>query len=348
MKAQPEYRVALLDDRTIDPQQWELQRRHQNGSFYLSYEYSQILRKQGCIPVYFHLLDNRQEIRGLALGYFRSHWTRRPLTSLCRSFEVDTSPIVSNEESAGLDAFARLIIEEVKRRGVSRITLGSEDSLVSPRDLTRLGFTPSYRIEFEMELNGNDEKILSRMSKKRRSTIRQRDRQGNCWIEEKNDEEGVRELISLQSSSRERRRKRGEDYAIGSAAAVRLIADNYLNKGLARLFLARIDGHPASGCLLHTFEKRAYYTMAGASPTGFQASAPSYLVWKVMRALRDGGTERLNLGGVPLDARDREHPSHGLYSFKKSFGGKEIQCTSWDNDRIGVRSVLAKLLEHAR
>ena len=35
-----------------------------------------------------------------------------------------------------------------------------------------------------------------------------------------------------------------------------------------------------------------------------------------------------NIGGVPATAREAGHPQHGLYDYKRYYGGKELMHTS--------------------
>jgi lipid II:glycine glycyltransferase (peptidoglycan interpeptide bridge formation enzyme) len=99
--------------------------------------------------------------------------------------------------------------------------------------------------------------------------------------------------------------------------------------------------------MVHSDGVRAYYTIAGCSPEGFQCNAPGYLIWKMMLALKNDGVLSLNLGGVKEEASSDGNIAHGLYSFKKSFGSEEVSCIDWHCDDLGVRSKLAKIIKVA-
>ena len=46
------------------------------------------------------------------------------------------------------------------------------------------------------------------------------------------------------------------------------------------------------------------------------------LQYELLRDLKQRGFEELNIGGVPLAASESGHPQHGLFDYKRYYGGK--------------------------
>ena len=44
--------------------------------------------------------------------------------------------------------------------------------------------------------------------------------------------------------------------------------------------------------------------------------------YSLLARAKEQGLRELNLGGVPADAEREGHPQHGLFEFKRGFGGR--------------------------
>jgi lipid II:glycine glycyltransferase (peptidoglycan interpeptide bridge formation enzyme) len=62
----------------------------------------------------------------------------------------------------------------------------------------------------------------------------------------------------------------------------------------------------------------------------FETQAPSLLLWEMARRFKSEGIQRLNLGGCGIDALEESSPEHGVYVYKKTFGGAVLECGSGD------------------
>ncbi|MHB9020136.1 MAG: peptidoglycan bridge formation glycyltransferase FemA/FemB family protein, partial [Minisyncoccota bacterium] len=67
---------------------------------------------------------------------------------------------------------------------------------------------------------------------------------------------------------------------------------------------------------------------SGATREGYESSAMYLLQYELIRRLKEEGVKQLNIGGVPEGATDPSHPNHGLYNFKRYFGGVPFRRTS--------------------
>jgi lipid II:glycine glycyltransferase (peptidoglycan interpeptide bridge formation enzyme) len=98
----------------------------------------------------------------------------------------------------------------------------------------------------------------------------------------------------------------------------------------ARLLCAYLDGEPLAAVFLVKSAYRATY-LYGASSSSHRDAMPAYaLQWEAIRRAKAAGCIEYDMFGVaPND--DPAHPMHGLYRFKKGFGGSMLhQLGCWD------------------
>jgi len=335
--------METLDIQTLEvsesvgttPVHWHKSTTSLNSSFYLSVDYADILRRDGCIPI-FYSLECSGNLIGIALGALTGTWHRWPSRNLKTGFKWNTHPCVKDNDQATLDTFVELILHRVNNHRPLEITLNSEDALISPSISATHEMISTERLEFRIDLTGGPEQVLSAMQRRKREKLRAELRGSIVTVRETNTKNDLLRLIEFQHSSRDRRRARGEDYSIASESAAQEIYDNYIGSGHARLFMASDEQGPVSGILLHTDGKKAYYTMAGCSARGFEVNAQTINVWRAIETLHKDGYTVLNMGGVKADAVAPDNVGHGLYRFKKSFGGVETRCTSWHKTTNGI------------
>lgn len=322
------------------PEAWNEDVTRTGGGFYLSADYAEIVARQGAEPLYFRLGNEGRTI-GVALGFLTNQWMRWPARNIFREFQWQTHPVVADDDPKLLESFVRSILREVENIGVSRIRLHSEDARMSPADPKESVFATEARLEFRVALNHNSREVFSLFSSSKKRDIKS----STLTVSEVSTLDSVQKLIDFQNVSRERRRKRGEDYAVATRSAAERIFEDYIAPGFGRVFLSYKDGIPLSGLLLHCWQGRAYYTMSGCSQQGFRANAPLNALWGAIKQLCCDGYSELNLGGVSASATDPSNLAHGLYRFKRSFGGIETPCLTLERRVSGVRSLVRGLLD---
>jgi lipid II:glycine glycyltransferase (peptidoglycan interpeptide bridge formation enzyme) len=91
----------------------------------------------------------------------------------------------------------------------------------------------------------------------------------------------------------------------------------------------------------------AYLLSGGSTPEGYRRSAAHWLAWRVMAELAAAGFASHNLGGIPEEACSPDNPSHGLYEYKRGYGGEEVPCRGarWEPDpgHLRLHGWLARL-----
>jgi hypothetical protein len=94
-----------------------------------------------------------------------------------------------------------------------------------------------------------------------------------------------------------------------------------------RLYLCEKDGIALGGCFFGTFNQSAYYMLSGGANR--ELAVTHLTLAQALEDLKEEGYSHINLGGSAGDARDPTSPDHGLYKFKRGFGGQEIERTSY-------------------
>jgi lipid II:glycine glycyltransferase (peptidoglycan interpeptide bridge formation enzyme) len=104
-----------------------------------------------------------------------------------------------------------------------------------------------------------------------------------------------------------------------AAAVERLIA-----RKAADAFLAHRNGSPIGACLFGYAGSTAYYLLSGSSALGREHAATHLIISTALDEFGRRQFDHVNLGGVPLDSTVDDHPDHGLYQFKRGFGGDVV------------------------
>lgn len=97
------------------------------------------------------------------------------------------------------------------------------------------------------------------------------------------------------------------------------IWDRFLGNGLARVWIAELNGEAVAGENFGVYKQAAIYWTGAASAKGLEVEANSLLQWTAMQWMIDNGVEWYETGeAFPQHRAGKEK---GLNDFKKSFGG---------------------------
>jgi len=96
------------------------------------------------------------------------------------------------------------------------------------------------------------------------------------------------------------------------------------------LLIATTGRQVLAGMILGLYGNMAYYLFAGSS-LHWNDLMPNYLLqWEAIKMARDARCRTYDLFGIPPND-DPTHPQHGLYTFKKGFGGRIVHNRGcWD------------------
>lgn len=262
-------------------------------------------------------------------------WRRRLLRQ--STLYLPTFPAVREDVQFSEEAIFRSLLQYCQRNGFTRLSIdGRWGRDFSDSDLFANSIVRTF-VEFEMRTDQTEETLLSSMDKYHRKNIRRAERNG-VSVEIDSSLEGLNRLRELQLISADRATKRGNPFGVRDQAYFSKIQDLLYRRGLGEVAFAKKGGEFLAGLAYLLTKDRAITVRSGATAMGFENNATYLLQYRVLLRLREAGIRQVNLGGVPQDAIDSGHPQHGLYSFKKGFGGKPNVRTSVDIDvreRIG-------------
>jgi lipid II:glycine glycyltransferase (peptidoglycan interpeptide bridge formation enzyme) len=99
-----------------------------------------------------------------------------------------------------------------------------------------------------------------------------------------------------------------------------------------RLYRATFNGRLVAGSIFafHADSSQATYLFSASSPEGRTRTAAYAVLWRAIQDAKAGGCRWFDLFGIPAEDTPA-HPMHGLYRFKKRFGGRVRHLRgSWD------------------
>ena len=181
-----------------------------------------------------------------------------------------------------------------------------------------------------VSLNGDEERILSRMKQKTRYNIRLALKKG-VVVKRLTDLNLFYNLAEVTSTR--------DDFPIHSRAYYQKAYEIFHPRGMCEMFLADYQGEPLAALVVFAKGKRAWY-FYGASSNMHRERMPTYLLqWEAMRWAKSIGCTEYDLWGVPDEDESeleknftsRTDNLWGVYRFKRGFGGKVYRAVpSWD------------------
>ncbi len=263
----------------------------------------------------------------LARPRFRPWIRPRASLDLLPRFTAAASAKLGADLAAAHTELARALIELARASGWARLEIESFDGPTPPPDLKTLGCATRERFEFLLDLAAPAEGRFAALKSSHRRKVRDAEKSG-VTVADETGAAAVAILRELQGHTQERRTGRGEPMDAPDADRFRRLAEIFVARGGGALIVGRRDGRPLSAILCGVATRRAYYLIGGTSPEGFECNAATLVLWRASELLATRGVATLNLGGVPRDAEQPDHPEHGLFRFKEGFGAARVECCS--------------------
>jgi len=277
-------------------------------------------------PIFYTLLSDDGEPLGAALG-FRYRSPRRLLSGLSGRIALHAMPAVKKDDPDTLKEFVSLIEDDALAHHDAVIVLGSFASPNGADVLKACGYEVTPRLEFELDLTRTEDDLWMGMENKRRRNIKKA-RRKNVTIEEPPPAEAIAHLRRLQGESSRRIVARGGPDISHRRGTPKDPVEVLLTAGVARIICARVDGHLESATLFTAFNGLVYHTLSGHSRAGLKAQAPTLLLWETIKRYKAEGMKSLNLGGCSAEAVNENSPEHGVYRYKRDWGGNVLKCAS--------------------
>jgi len=338
--------MELLVSERGAPDDWDARLCSAGGCVFHSSAWARFLaaERPEAVPQFMSFVEADGTAAGFALGLF-SRSTRAALRPFTGRLILDALPAVrTGSEDAFRDVLS-VVQGHARSLGATEVFVGSYASPFGSGALQGLGFRLKRRLEFELCLERPESELWEAMESKRRWSVK-RAMQHGVVIEDLPPEEGLVELRRLQAASSERIERRGGP-RIGLRGALRDDPVRVLLKtGVARIMGAKVGSAVVSAALFTLFNGRVYHHLAGHDEKGLKTQAPTLLYWESIKRYRGEGAQSFNFGGCKAEALDPRSPEHGVYEYKKAFGGSALACASGSKPlRPTARRVLG-MLEH--
>jgi hypothetical protein len=339
--------TELRVEAQVDPGSWNASLRACHGTIFHTAEWGRYVHAEepGANPEFHTLLDGDGSIAGQAL-VFRSRSSRNLAASFTGRRWLDALPAVRDNTMTSASHLIHLIETHARRAGDVSFHVGSFASPDSEPVMKPLGFSISSRYEFELDLTKGEKHLWERIDKRRRQRIGKAVKNG-VEVNEFPPDEGVLHLRRLQAESWTRIAARGGPALEGRESAGEDPIAILTRSGLGRIVGGFVDGVCVSANFFTSFNGVAYYTLSGHDARALGTHAPSLVLWETARRFKGEGMRRLNLGGCGIEALEVSSPEHGVYEFKKSFGGATIECGSGEKVLRPTARRTANLLKAA-
>jgi len=323
---------------------WDETVRSCSGSVFHSSAWSRYITRarSNTSAIRFRLVGDQGGTIGAALGFRTRH--RNPLVApLTSELWFDAMPAVQPVPGAA-ERFVELLESHATGAGDVEIAFGSFGYRGGSEVLRVRQYTLAERMEFELDLSPSLDELLKALEHKRRKNINKSKRAGVA-VEDLAVEGGLLQLYRLHEITWDRLEgrgitRRGGDHATGAGAPEREL----LESGVGRLIGARLDGEWLTVSLFTRFADQVYHVLSGHSPKALEVQAPTQLLWESIARYRAEGARWFNFGGCAASARQPDAPEHGVFEYKRAFGGACLECASGRRVLRPRRAALARLL----
>ena len=272
----------------------------------------------------YFVLRSGAEVVAAGLG-ITSTRRRLKLFKGARELYVPVFPALAKGDGLAAEVVAALV-QHARLSGYRQLEIDPR----SGQDLSGLPELASRQghslFEFTVDLSQDLEAILRGLHKKHRKNVREAEGHG-LELAEDPSLEGFLALREMQESSSERAAERGNSYGVQKEEFFRATYEATYRNGPGRVLFARKDGVAVAALAFLTYGKKAVTVRSGSTPLGYQTSAMYLLQFELFRRLQQEGCLELNIGGVPVEAAEPTHPQHGLFTYKRYYGGKQCLRT---------------------
>ena len=328
--------LSMKTSFNIDSKRWDNIILSLGGYFHDSSIYAQY--RNHATPqndlVFFSWKDEHGNIVGIAVGSIeRSSWPL--LRNIKRRLVLHTNPLVREPITGKTRNDFLLDIEMwAKKFGCYEIFVNSFESGNRNFDFKKLGYDVIERYEFIVDLSLDEEGLWKLLSHARRKNIKKALRNG-VKIQQLYGDLAIRALRSMQKRSAVRVKARAgvsiaRDYEIGDDP-VNILLEN----GVGQIYGAFIENRLISAGLFTEFGDTVYYLLSGHDVEALKTQGPTLLVWTALLNAKMAGCRWFNLSGCKKEAELKDHSEHGVYAYKKGFGGEQVKCA-------GGRKILNK------
>jgi len=323
--------MKIQVDEQVDRRQWDELVCRLGGTIFHSSAWAEyiVAAQPNAAPVYVRFLSDPGDVVGAALA-FKIASPNRLLAPLSRRLWTESAPAMGQGDGESQKEAARLLRDYARAKGFVSVGIGCYASDSAGADLGDLGFRCERFWEFVLDLQVSEDQLWAGMDYKRRKNIKKAGRL-QVTIRDATNEEGIRELRRLQGHSSQRIAARGGPDITYKGNLSRDPVTTLLASPIGRIVCAEVDGQTVSASLFTFFNGLVYHTLSGHSLAALESQAPTFLLWEMIRRFKAEGVQRFNFGGCSAEAETDGHPEHGVYVYKLGFGGRKVDCRSFDS-----------------
>jgi hypothetical protein len=178
--------------------------------------------------------------------------------------------------------------------------------------LLEMGCSNTLTQTWVVDLRGGRDAVWEQMEGRARTAVRKAEKSAVSVREARQDDLQVYYRLHLETYRRTGAPPHSKDYFAA-------IWGDFLGKGLARIWVAELDGEPVAAENFGVYKEAAIYWTGAASVKGLEAEANSLLQWTAMQWMIDNGIQWYETGEAFPQSRGGKEK--GLSDFKKSLGG---------------------------
>ncbi len=295
------------------------------GHFLQSYEWGELKARTGWKPIRL-VAEQDGEIRG-ALSMLQR---RLPLPGKSILY-APRGPVLAAGETRALAALVEYTRGYARRSGAIFLKLDPDIPMQDtgfPAVLRQLGFVGGAggknfegvqpKFVFRLDISADPDTIFASFAPKTRYNIRLASKKGvTVTADRGKDYLPVFYALLQETATRDR-------FLIRSYSYFNDIWDQFVERGMAKLFLAEYEGKVVAGTLAFIMGDKAWY-LYGASGNQYRNVMPNYLLqWEMIRWAKENGCRMYDFRGVSGDLSE-DNPLYGLYRFKKGFNGELVE-----------------------
>jgi serine/alanine adding enzyme len=303
--------------RTLDEREWRrFVDEHPDGRIFHTPEMFEVWqRTKGHRPELWATVNG--EGRTLALLLPVQHTVVNGLLRRLTTRSVVYGSVLCAPGAEGREALA-LLLQSYTQEVDSAILFTELRNLVDLGDLQpvlgEFGFEYQDHLNFLIDLDRPTDEIMADVSNRTRKRIRSGMRKGDVEIVELHDEAGVRECYGLLEKTYGLAQVPLSDYSLFKAAF-----DVLHPKGMARFFLARVEGQPAATSIDLMYRDVAF-GWYGGTDREYSSYVPNELLsWHVINWSAEHGYKVYDWGGA-----GKPDEEYGPRDFKAKFGGQLV------------------------
>ncbi|MBO8168544.1 MAG: peptidoglycan bridge formation glycyltransferase FemA/FemB family protein [Thermoanaerobacteraceae bacterium] len=299
---------------------------HPKGHILQSYHWGEVKALTGWEPIRLVIEEDDKMVAAVSL-------LKRTLPVMNKSiFYAPRGPVVDFEDEKLFKFLLDQIATVAREHGA--ILLKIDPDIPAPNEkvtsmLKKNGFRPAGdeeggfegiqpRYVFRLDITPSMDELFMNLHSKTRYNVRLARRKGveikqDCTLQD------LQDFYKILKITAER-----DKFLIRSYDYFKIIWDQLVENGLAKLFMAYYQGKPIAGTLAFIMGDIAWY-IYGASSNEHRNVMPNYLLqWTMIEWAKNNGCKIYDFRGVPGKLTE-DNPLYGLYRFKKGFNGEYTQ-----------------------